>query len=332
MSPGNHSAVMEFVFLAFPINTHQQVLVFIGMFLIYIAIILGNLLILVAVCGEPHLHTPMYFFLGSLSVMELCYTTSVVPQMLVNILQERKSITTWGCGTQMFFFIALGSADSFLLVVMAYDRYVAICQPLHYAHVMTWQRCTWLVAISLILGGLMSMEIVILIFHLPFNGSNKIEHFFCDVNQLLKLASADTSFEEIAQFVGSIFILTVPFLLIAVSYICIIMTVLQIPSTKGRIQTFNTCSSHLMVVLLQYGCGSLVYLHPKSRSFDKMDRLLSLVYIFGTPILNPIIYSLRNKELKDTIRKLPLKVKLGNIRETEQPPLCVSLLSLPCNV
>ncbi|XP_077175182.1 olfactory receptor 10Q1-like [Paroedura picta] len=331
MSPGNHSSVTEFEFLAFPINIQLQVLAFIGMLLVYIAIILGNLLILVAICGQPRLHTPMYFFLGSLAIMELCYTTSVVPQMLVNSLQERKNISIRGCGTQMFFFIALGSADSFLLVVMAYDRYVAICQPLHYTHIMTRQRCAWLVAISLIFGGLMSMEIAVLIFRLPFNGSNKIEHFICDVNQLLKLASANTDFEEIAQFVGSIFILSVPFLLITVSYICIIKTILNIPSTKGQIQTFNTCSSHLMVVLLQYGCGSLVYLHPKSRTFDKMDHLLSLVYIFGTPILNPVIYSLRNKELKDAIRKLPLKVRLDIIRETELPPFCVTLVSLPRN-
>ncbi|XP_062974449.1 olfactory receptor 10V1-like [Elgaria multicarinata webbii] len=310
MIPGNHSAVTEFVFLAFPNSRQVQALVFIAMLLVYIANFLGNLLIIVAIWEDPHLHTPMYFFLWSLSITEFCFTTSVVPQMLVNVLQEKKSITVAGCGAQMFFFIALGSTDSFLLVAMAYDRYVAICHPLHYTHIMTWQRCIWLVAASLALGGLLSMEIAVLIFHLPFNGANQIEHFFCDVNQLLTLASANTDFEEIAQFVGSILILSLPFLFIAASYICIIRTILQIPSTKGRLQTFNTCSSHLMVVLLQYGCGSLVYLHPKSRQFDKMDRLLSLVYTFGSPILNPIIYSLRNKELKDAIRKLSLKAKL----------------------
>ncbi|XP_044276688.1 olfactory receptor 10Q1-like [Varanus komodoensis] len=307
---GNHSVVTEFVFLAFPNNRLIQALVFTAMLLVYIANVLGNLLIIVAIWEHPSLHTPMYFFLWSLSITELCFTTSVIPHMLVNILQEEKSITVGGCGVQMFIFIALGSTDSFLLVAMAYDRYVAICHPLHYAHILTWQRCVWLVAMALALGVLLSMEIAVLIFHLPFNGSNQIEHFFCDVNQLLKLASTRTDSEEIAQFAGSVLILSVPFLLIAVSYICIIRTILQIPSAKGRVQTFNTCSSHLIVVLLQYGCGSLVYLHPKSRQFDKMDQLLSLVYIFGIPILNPVVYSLRNKELKDAVRKLVLKGKL----------------------
>ncbi|XP_066476178.1 olfactory receptor 10W1-like [Tiliqua scincoides] len=302
MIPRNHSAVTEFVFLAFPDNIQLQALVFTGMLVVYVVSILGNLLIIAAIWRDPHLHTPMYIFLGSLSITELCYTASVVPQMLLSVIQKRKSITIGGCGTQMFFYIALGSADSFLLVVMAYDRYVAICHPLHYAHIMSWQRCVWLVAASLVLGGLLSLEITALIFSLPFNDSNQIEHFLCDVNQLLKLASTSTAFVEIAQFVGSVTILSVPFLLIAVSYICIIRTILQIPSRKGQLQTFNTCSSHLMVVFLQYGCGSLVYLHPKSRKFDEMDHFVPLVYIFGTPILNPVIYSLRNKELKSAVR------------------------------
>ncbi|XP_007423144.1 olfactory receptor 10Q1-like [Python bivittatus] len=311
----NYSAVTEFVFLAFPNSRLLQGLVFMIMLLMYLANVLGNLLIMVAIWKEPHLHIPMYYFLCSLSTVELCFTTSVVPQMLVNVLQRKKSISVAGCGFQMFLFIALGSTDSFLLVAMAYDRYVAICHPLHYAHIMTQHRCACLVAISLVLGGLLSMEIAAVVFHLPFNGSNQIEHYFCDVNQLLKLANTNTYFEEIAQFVGSILILSVPFLLIVISYICIIRAILQIPSTKGRLQTFNTCSSHLIVVLLQYGCGSLVYLHPKSRQFDKTDHLLSLVYTFGTPLLNPVIYSLRNKELKDAVRKLTMNSKL-EIRDT----------------
>uniref|UniRef100_A0A8C8RE47 Olfactory receptor n=1 Tax=Pelusios castaneus TaxID=367368 RepID=A0A8C8RE47_9SAUR len=302
--PGNCTAVTEFVFLAFPGQLWLQALHFTGMMLFFAATVTGNLLILKAIRGDARLHTPMYFFLESLSIIELSYAATIFPQMLVNSLQERKSITFRGCGAQMFFFIGLGSADCFLLVVMAYDRYVAICHPLHYMLRMTRRFCLGLVALSLALGGLLSLQIAALIFYLPFCGSNGVNHFFCDVNPVLKLASTDTRPAEIAQFAVSVLVLAVPFLVICISYVYIITTILRIHSAEGRRRTFHTCSSHLMVVLLQYSSCGVVYLHPKGIWSDKLDRQFSLVYTVVNPILNPLIYSLRNKELKQAIVKV----------------------------
>nr|XP_032631785.1 olfactory receptor 10W1-like [Chelonoidis abingdonii] len=304
MLPGNHTVVMEFVFLAFPTYPDLQTLLFMGISLVFTAAVTGNLLILAAIREDSCLHTPMYFFLECLSIIELGYTAAIFPQMLVNALQERKRISFGGCGAQMFFFLGLGSSDCFLLVAMAYDRYVAICHPLHYTLIMTRQLCLWLVAASLALGGLLSLQITVLIFRLPFYGSNGVNHFLCDVNQVLKLARTDTRSEEIAQFIASVLIVILPFLLICVSYVYIITTILRIRSAEGRHRAFHTCSSHLMVVLLQYGCLSLVYLHPKGSWSDELDRLISLGYTFGSPIFNPLIYSLRNKELKEAIAKV----------------------------
>ncbi|XP_067406804.1 olfactory receptor 10W1-like [Emydura macquarii macquarii] len=304
ISPGNCTVVTEFMFLAFPTRLGLQALHFTGISLVFAATVAGNLLILVAIQGDTRLHTPMYLFLEGLSVIELSYVATIFPQMLVNALQERKSITFGGCGAQMFFFIGLGSSDCFLLVAMAYDRYVAICRPLHYTRLMTRQLCLGLVAASLALGGLLSLQIAVLIFRLPFCGSNMVNHFLCDVNQVLKLASTDTHSEAMAQFIASVLVVALPFLLICVSYIYIINTILSIHSAEGRRRTFQTCSSHLMVVLLQYSSCGLVYLHPKGSWSDKLDQLISLGYIFGSPIFNPLIYSLRNKELKEAIAKV----------------------------
>ncbi|XP_048340502.1 olfactory receptor 10W1-like [Sphaerodactylus townsendi] len=304
MHQENCTALLAFILLAFPTQPELEVLLFLGISLVYAIITTGNVLIMLAIWGDRHLHTPMYFFLGTLSLVELCYTAVVVPQMLITCLQERKFITFMRCSTQMFFFIGLGSADCFLLAVMAYDRYVAICQPLLYTLVMTQKLCIQLVAASLLIGFLISLMLVGLVFHLPFCGGHGIEHFFCDVPPVLQLTTNKTRLDEVGVFLSGILAIAVPFILICTSYLFITVTVLQIHSADGRQKTLSTCTSHLSVVALQYGCCSFMYLRPSSSFSPKQDQILSMVYTLGTPLLNPIIYTLRNREVKAALRKV----------------------------
>ncbi|XP_060118401.1 olfactory receptor 10W1-like [Heteronotia binoei] len=304
MHPENCTAMLDFILLAFPIQLELEILLFLGISLVYAIITTGNVLIMLAIWGDPHLHTPMYFFLGTLSVVELSYTAVVVPQMLVTSLQERKFITFMRCSTQMFFFIGFGSADCFLLAVMAYDRYIAICKPLRYTLIMTQHICTQLVAASLLIGFLISLMLVGLVFHLPFCGEHGIKHFFCDVPPILQLTSNKTKLDEVGVFFSGILAIAVPFILICTSYLFIAVTVLRIHSTEARRKTISTCSSHLAVVALQYGCCSFMYLRPSSSFSPKQDQMLSMVYTLGTPLFNPIIYTLRNREVKAALRKV----------------------------
>lgn len=304
MLQANCTPVLNFMFLAFPTQVEHQILLCLGISLVYATITTGNLLIMVAIWLDSHLHTPMYFFLGTLSIVELCYTAAVVPQILLTSWQEKKFIAFRSCGAQMFFFIGLGSADCFLLAIMAYDRYVAICRPLRYTLIMTQQQCIQLVAASLLIGFLISLMLVGLVFHLPFCGMHGIEHFFCDVPPVLQLASSKTRFDEIGVFLSGLLAIAVPFILICTSYVFIAVAVLQIHSADGRRKTISTCSSHLVVVVLQYGCCSFMYLRPSSSFSPKQDQMLSMVYTLGTPLLNPIIYSLRNRDMKAALRKI----------------------------
>uniref|UniRef100_A0A8D2LFS0 Olfactory receptor n=1 Tax=Varanus komodoensis TaxID=61221 RepID=A0A8D2LFS0_VARKO len=304
MLQGNCTAVLDFILLAFPIHPEHQVLLFLGISIVYATIITGNLLIVVAVWGDSHLHTPMYLFLVTLSVVELCYTAVVVPQILVTSLQERKTITFRSCCTQMFLFIGLGSADCFLLAVMAYDRYVAVCRPLHYSLIMTQWLCIQLVAGSVLSGFLVSSMLVGLIFHRPFCGGHGVEHFFCDVPPLSQLASNKTKLDEVGIFLSGIMAIAVPFMLICTSYVSIAAAVLQSRSADSRRRTISACSSHLAVVALQYGCCCFMYLRPSASFSPKQDQMLSMVYTLGTPLLNPIIYSLRNREVKAALGKV----------------------------
>ncbi|XP_044537890.1 olfactory receptor 10Q1-like [Gracilinanus agilis] len=300
----NQSGPTEFVFRMFTTSTRIQALLFLLFFLLYMMILCGNTAIIFVVCTHTSLRTPMYFFLANLSFLEICYTTTVVPLMLSNMLGAQKPIPLAGCGTQMFFFVTLGSTDCFLLVVMAYDRYVAICHPLHYTLIMTQQLCTQMVVGSLGLALFLSLQLTALIFTLPFCGHRReINHFLCDVPPVLRLACADTRVHQAVLYVVGILVLTVPFLLICISYVFIATTILRIRSAEGRRRAFSTCSSHLTVVLLQYGCCSLVYLRPRSSTSEDEDRQIALVYTFVTPLLNPLIYTLRNKDVKGALKK-----------------------------
>ncbi|XP_020940697.1 olfactory receptor 10Q1 [Sus scrofa] len=299
----NQSGPPEFVFRAFTTVPEFQALLFLLFLLLYLMILCGNTAIVWAVCTHSSLRTPMYFFLSNLSFLEICYTSVVVPLMLSNIWGFQKPIPLAGCGAQMFFFVTLGSTDCFLLAVMAYDRYVAICHPLHYTLIMTQKLCIQMVAGALGLALFLSLQLTSLIFTLPFCGHlREINHFLCDVPPVLRLACADIRVHQAVLYVVGILVLTVPFLLICVSYAFITSAILRIRSGEGRRRAFSTCSSHLTVVLLQYGCCSLVYLRPRSSTSEDEDRQIALVYTFVTPLLNPLIYTLRNKDVKDALR------------------------------
>ncbi|XP_043828042.1 olfactory receptor 10W1 [Dromiciops gliroides] len=300
----NQSLSTEFVFLAYPTHPELQLLVFLGISLLYIMILTGNILIVAAIQMESRLHTPMYYLLGSLSIVEIWYTATVVPHMLVNTMKMHKAITLLGCATQMLFFIGLGSTDCFLLAVMAYDRYVAICHPLQYPLIMTQKFCANLVMASIAIGFILSLQLVTFIFRLPFCHSRGIEHFFCDVPPVMRLTCTHSRLHELSVLVAGTLAIAFPFILIAISYALITVAILGIRSTSGRRRAFSTCSSHLMVVLLQYGCCMFMYLRPNASYSPKQDQLLSLVYTLGTPLLNPLIYTLRNSEVKGALKRV----------------------------
>ncbi|XP_059578458.1 olfactory receptor 10V1-like [Alligator mississippiensis] len=305
MAGENQIMPIQFHFCPFS-NVHEvQLLIFVILLLMYLISLCGNSAVVLVVCTKRSLHTPMYFFLANLAAMEMCYSSVIAPLALANLLSGRKAtISLTGCGTQMFFFIFLGGADCTLLAIMAFDRYVAICHPLRYTLIMSWTVCVRLVAASLVLGILLALQFTILLFHLPFCGTNNINHFYYDVLPVLQLACADTKIHQAAVFALCIIILAIPFLLICISYIFIVDAILKIRSSAGRHRAFSTCSSHLTVVLLQYGCCSFIYLRPSSSYSPQQGRVVSVVYTFVTPMLNPLIYSMRNKELKDDLSRV----------------------------
>jgi olfactory receptor len=288
-----------------------QVLIFVVFLIMYLVSISGSVSIFLTIWITRCLHTPMYFFLANLAVLEIFYSSTIAPLTLASVLStERTLISLPGCGAQMFFFIFLGSTDCILLAVMAYDRFVAICHPLHYTLIMSWRLCVQLAVGSLLLGFTLAMQLTVLIFQLPFCSSKEISLFYCDVLPVMRLACADTHVHEATLFVVSVTVLTIPFLLITLSYIFIGAAILKIHSAEGRHRAFSTCSSHLSVVLLQYGCGSLIYLCPSSSYSPERGQVVSVVYTFITPVLNPLIYSMRNRELKDALKRAMMRLLL----------------------
>nr|XP_056719750.1 olfactory receptor 10A7-like [Euleptes europaea] len=300
----NRTALDEFILLGLSNEPNWQSTLFSTFLAIYIITLAGNLIIILLTLVDPALHTPMYFFLRNLSFLEICYTSVNVPKMLENLLSGNKAISFLGCAVQTYFTFFLGGSECFLLASMAYDRYVAICKPLHYHVFMNRKVCMGLATASWLSGFFMSFGHTSMVFTMPFCGSNEINHFFCDIPPLLKLACGDTSRTEIAVFVVAMIFVTLPFLLILMSYAGIIVTILGISSSEGRKKTFSTCSSHLIVVTLFYGSACIMYLKPNSTYSPNSDKYLSLFYTVVSPILNPIIYSFRNKEVKGALRRI----------------------------
>uniref|UniRef100_A0A8C3X7S9 Olfactory receptor n=1 Tax=Catagonus wagneri TaxID=51154 RepID=A0A8C3X7S9_9CETA len=302
------SSVSEFILLGLSSRPEDQKPLFILFLIIYLVTITGNLLIILAICSEPQLQTPMYFFLSFLSFIDICFSTTVVPRMLVNILLEKKTISYAGCLTQMYFMYALGNTDSCLLAVMAFDRYVAICDPFHYVSTMSRRVCILLVAFSYFFSNLHSLLHTLLLNLLTFCDSNVIHHFLCDINPLLKLSCSSTFVNDVAIKTEGLVVLVTPFLCIAFSYVRILITVLRIPSAAGKRKAFSTCGSHFTVVILFYGSIFYVYLKPLS-SYTVGDRVATIVNTVLSSMLNPFIYSLRNKDMKRGLGKLISKRK-----------------------
>uniref|UniRef100_A0A8C4L1P1 Olfactory receptor family 10 subfamily J member 3/pseudo n=1 Tax=Equus asinus TaxID=9793 RepID=A0A8C4L1P1_EQUAS len=238
-----------------------------------------------------------------LSISETCYTVAIIPHMLYGHLNPYQPIAIQGCATQLFFYLTFGINNCFLLTAMGFDHYVAICKPLRYSMIMGKEACVQLASGSLEIGLCMATVQVTSVFGLPFCDDFVISHFFCDVRPLLKLACTDTTVNEIINFVVSVCVLVLPMGLVFISYVLIISTILKIASTEGRKKAFATCASHLTVVIIHYGCASIIYLKPKSQSSLGQDRLISVTYTVITPLLNPVVYSLRNKEVKDALYK-----------------------------
>ncbi|XP_003803774.1 olfactory receptor 1L6-like [Otolemur garnettii] len=304
MSRRNQSHMTEFLLLGLTTNPKQQVWLFASFLAMYLVNVVGNSVIIAAIWGNARLHTPMYFFLSNLSLVDICFTTVIMPQMLVNMLTQRKTILFAQCLTQMYFFVAFGITDSFLLAAMAMDRYVAICNPLRYATTMSRRRCLLLVMASWIVSHLHSLAHTILMARLSFCGPNIIHHFFCDVQPLLMLSCSDTSANELLAFTEGSFVVMGPFIFIIVSYFYITRAVLRLPSGGGRYKVFSTCGSHLTVVALFYGTIISVYIRPSSTYSVTKDRVVTVIYTIVTPMLNPFIYSLRNKDMKQALRSL----------------------------
>ncbi|XP_077169600.1 olfactory receptor 10A7-like [Paroedura picta] len=303
-TPTNFTRVTEFVLLGLSNHPELQVLLFIIFLLVYIIIMVGNMLIFIMILVNPSLHTPMYFFLKVLSLLDICYSSVTLPKMLVNFLSEDKRISYTGCAAQMFFLLFLGASECFLLAAMAYDRYVAICKPLMYMSIMNEKVCLSLTVLSWFFGNLVSMLQTVWVFTLPFCGSNQINYFFCDIPPLIKLSCVDTSSYEMQLFTATILVILTPFSFIIVSYLLIIYNILKMKTMEGLQKAFSTCSSHLLVVTLYYGSGSLIYLKPKSIHSQDNNKVWALMYTVITPMLNPIIYSLRNKEISGAMKRM----------------------------
>ncbi|XP_044132897.1 olfactory receptor 1019-like [Bufo gargarizans] len=303
MNDCKNNTMTEFYITPFSTSRRNEILIFTGFLFMYLLAVVGNLLIIALVCGVPQLHSPMYFFLCNLSSVDVIYVSAIIPKMLFIMLTEDKTISFHGCLTQLSFFMFCGIAEIYILTSMAYDRYVAVCSPLHYSLVMTRKVCIIIAIPNMILSTVNSLMLTFMIFNLSFCYSHRINHFFCEILQLMALASSDTkrvkiilSVEDFCGSLSLIFILT--------TYIRIISTVLKIRSSEGRLKAFSSCSSHIITVLLYYGPSSFMYMKPESEHSKEQDKILSMFFVVVVPMLNPFVYSLRNKEVLGAARKM----------------------------
>ncbi|XP_007935057.2 LOW QUALITY PROTEIN: olfactory receptor 6-like [Orycteropus afer afer] len=296
--------VTEFVLLGFPELCHLRGLLFGSFLTIYVVTILENLVIIVVIRASHQLYMPMYFFLANLSVLETLYTSVTVPKLLAGLLVQEKTISFSGCLTQLFLFLSLGSSECSLLATMACDRYLAICHPLHYPAIMDSRLCLHL-ALSAWLGGFLALFVSIaLISQLRFCGPNILNHFFCDISPLLQLSCSDTTAIEVLDFVAALAVLMTSLLVTMVSYAHILATVLRIPGRAGRRKAFSTCASHLVVVAIFYTTTIFMYARPHAASSFNLNKLVSVIYSVVTPLLNPIIYCLSNRDIREALAKL----------------------------
>ncbi|XP_057354880.1 olfactory receptor 13D1-like [Manis pentadactyla] len=301
---GNYSVVTEFFLVGLSQYPELQHFLFVLCLIMYLIILLGNGLLIIISILDSRLHTPMYFFLGNLSFLDICYTSSSIPPMLVIFVSDRKSISFTGCALQMVISLGLGLTECVLLAVMAYDRYVAICNPLRYPIIMNRVLYVHMAAWSWTIGCMVSLLQSIMTIILPFCGNNVIDHITCEILALLKLICSDITINVLIMTGVGIVLLVIPLLLIFISYIFIISSILRISSAEGRKKAFSTCSAHITVVILFYGSALFMYMKPKSKVTNTSDVIIALSYGVVTPMLNPIIYSLRNNEVKEAVKKV----------------------------
>ncbi|KAM6448818.1 olfactory receptor 1f45-like [Liasis olivaceus] len=300
----NQTGIREFILLGLGTFPHQQPLFFCFFLVIYLMTVTGNLLIFLLVVADQHLHTPMYFFLGNLSCLDTCYSSIILPKMLANLLTGEKIISVSGCIAQFHLFCLYSGIETYLLAVMSYDRYLAICRPLLYASIMNRKFCFLLMAGTWINSVIVNVILVGFVTQLSFCGPNVIDHYFCDFHPLEKLSCSDTSHLKLVLLFVSFSFVIAPFLLTLISYICIIGAIIKIKSTTGRQKAFSTCSSYLMVVCLFYGTLFIVYVLPDSPTLKHLNKIFSIFYTVMTPLVNPLIYTLRNKEVHKALRQL----------------------------
>ncbi|XP_028906951.1 olfactory receptor 1G1 [Ornithorhynchus anatinus] len=298
MERGNQTSVSEFLLLGLSDQAEQRQLLFVLFFWMYLLGVLGSLLIVLAIGSDPHLHNPMYFFLINLSLVDTCLLSTTVPKMLANLQMQDKSISYPGCLAQMFFFLLFIGLDHFFLTGMAYDRYVAICHPLHYTTIMNPWLCVLVIAGSWIISSLHALIHTLLVVRLSFCSSHEILHFFCDLYQVLKLSCTDTLINELFMYLLTVVFGVFPFICLLFSYTRIASTILGIPSASGKRKAFSTCGSHLSVVSLFYGTGFGIYFSSRPTHTTRLGSIVSVLYTVVTPMLNPFIYSLRNKDMK----------------------------------
>ncbi|ELK24584.1 PREDICTED: olfactory receptor 2K2 [Myotis davidii] len=313
--PGENLTTWSFFFLeGFSKYPKLEIILFAFSLVMYLVTLLGNSTLILITILDSRLQTPMYFFLGNLSFMDICYTSASIPTLLVNLLSSQKTIVFSGCAVQMYLSLAMGSTECVLLAVMAYDRYVAICSPLRYPLLMSRQVCVQLATVSWVTGCLTALLETSCALRMPLCG-NLIDHFTCEILAVLKLACTSSLLMDVTMLAVSILLLPVPMLLICISYVFILSTILRISSAEGRNKAFSTCGAHLTVVVLYYGAALYMYLKPSSSGSQQIDKIISLLYGVLTPMLNPIIYSLRNKEVKDAMKKLQDKISSHQTHE-----------------
>ncbi|XP_017202674.2 olfactory receptor 13C3 [Oryctolagus cuniculus] len=306
----NQTFVKEFILLGLSGYAKLEMVFFAVILAMYLEVLIGNGVLIIASICDSRLHTPMYFFLGNLSFLDICYTSSSVPSTLVSLISKKRTISFYGCAVQMFFGFAMGSTECFLLGMMAFDRYVAICNPLRYPIFMSKAVYVLMASVSWLSGGINSVVQTSLAMRLPFCGNNIINHFTCEILAVLKLACADISLNIITMVISNTAFLVIPLLVIFFSYMFILYTILRMNTATGRRKAFSTCSAHLTVVIIFYGTIFFMYAKPKSQdlmgedNLQTSDKLISLFYGIMTPMLNPIIYSLRNRDVKTAVKYL----------------------------
>ncbi|XP_067411408.1 olfactory receptor 5V1-like [Emydura macquarii macquarii] len=299
----NQTRIPEFVLLGFSNHPQVQLILFVAFASAYAVALMGNISIITVICSQPGLHTPMYFFLVNLSLLDIGCVTSTVPQMLKNLLAQKKAISFQGCLAQMYFFSAFLLTELLVLTAMAFDRYMAICHPLHYSLIMSQRTCCRLAVGIWVSGFLVSLPHTLSLLRLSFCGPNIINHFFCELPPLLQLSCMDTSYNQTLALVTDVFLGIGCFLFTLLSYIYIISSILKIHSAQGKRKVFSTCSSHVMVVTLFFSTVIYTYIQPPS-VYQNRDKAMAILYSVVTPLVNPLIYSLRNKEVKEAFKKL----------------------------